>query len=373
MANWLEQLTTRHVRELTPYESARRLFAASEGQQRIWLNANESPVAGEYTINSEQFNRYPDCQPQLVLEAYAEYAKLLPEQILLTRGADEGIELLIRAFCQAAVDKVLICPPTYGMYAISAKTFDVGLETVPLKLDFGVNVDAVNAFAGMVKLVFLCSPNNPTGTLIPQADLESILQAYEGKAIVALDEAYIEFSSQTNQTALLAKYAHLVILRTLSKGFALAGLRCGFVLSSPAIKQILLKVIAPYPVPDPVAQIAAQALAADGIAAMQENVNTLGQELAILSDKLAQIAEITLVGKQCGNFVLFRSDYNKALMTFLVENNMLIRDQSKQIMLDNCLRISIGTRAQNIQLFTLITTFFEQLKNNRTTNQEAIS
>lgn len=371
MANWLEKLTASHVRELTPYESARRLFTASEGQERVWLNANESPTANEYAINSELLNRYPDCQPQAVLVAYSKYAQLLPEQITVTRGADEGIELLIRAFCQAGTDKVLICPPTYGMYAISAKTFNVGLETVPLNTDFSVNVDAVNAFAGKVKLVFLCSPNNPTGTIIPKADVEAILQAYKDKAIVVLDEAYIEFSSETKQTALLSQYPNLVILRTLSKGFALAGLRCGFVLSSASIKQILLKVIAPYPVPDPVAQIASQALTVSGIELMHNNVDTLSKELTILSEALTQISEITLVGAQRGNFVLFRSAHNKALMSFLVENNMLIRDQSKQIMLDNCLRISIGTQAQNAQLFTLISTFFEQIKNNKATNQEA--
>lgn len=371
MANWLEQITASHVRELTPYESARRLFTASEGQERIWLNANESPNANEYAINSEMLNRYPDCQPQPVLAAYASYAQLLPEQITVTRGADEGIELLIRAFCKAGTDKVLICPPTYGMYAISAKTFNVGVETVPLHTNFSVNVDAVNAFAGAVKLVFLCSPNNPTGTIIPKADIEAILEAYKDKAIVVLDEAYIEFSSETKQAALLSKYSNLVILRTLSKGFALAGLRCGFVLSSAAIKHVLLKVIAPYPVPDPVAQIASQALSVTGIELMQNNVDTLSKELRILSEALMQISEITLVGTQRGNFVLFRSAHNKALMSYLVENNMLIRDQSKQIMLDNCLRISIGTQAQNAQLFTLITTFFEQFKNNKATNQEA--
>ena len=371
MANWLDQLTANHVRDLTPYESARRLFAASEGQERVWLNANESPTANEYAINSDLLNRYPDCQPQAVLAAYAKYAQVLCEQITVTRGADEGIELLIRAFCQAGTDKVLICPPTYGMYAISARTFNVGVETVPLDANFSVNVDAVNAFAGKVKLVFLCSPNNPTGTIIPKADVESILSTYKNKAIVVLDEAYIEFSSETNQTALLSQYPNLVILRTLSKGFALAGLRCGFVLSSAAIKQVLLKVIAPYPVPDPVAQIASKALSESGVTLMHNNVDMLSKELTMLSEALAHISELTLVGEQRGNFVLFRSVHNTALMSFLVDNNMLIRDQSKQIMLDNCLRISIGTQAQNAQLFTLITTFFEHIKNNKATNQEA--
>ncbi|MFT6269168.1 MAG: histidinol-phosphate aminotransferase [Alphaproteobacteria bacterium] len=372
MADWLEQLTSEHVRNLTPYESARRLFAASEGQQRVWLNANESPEAGEYTVHNILLNRYPDCQPPKVLKGYAQYTGLTSEQIVTTRGADEGIELLIRAFCQPAFDSVLICPPTYGMYAISAHTFNVGVEKALLNEDFSVNVDAVNSFAGKVKLVFLCSPNNPTGTTIAQTDLENILQAYANTAIVVLDEAYIEFSPALTQTALLAKHPHLVILRTLSKGFALAGIRCGFVLSSPQIKDILLKVIAPYPVPDPVAQIATQALSINGINNMNANVKMLGEELTQVSQQLGKIADVTLVGSQCGNFVLFKSPHNKELMQYLVENNVLIRDQSKQVLLDNCLRISIGTPEQNKQLMALIETFFKQNKGNNTTNQEAV-
>jgi histidinol-phosphate aminotransferase len=371
MADWLEQLTTQHVQDLTPYESARRLFVASEGQQRVWLNANESPEANKYTVHSDLFNRYPDCQPPKVLKGYAQYSGLKPEQIVTTRGADEGIELLIRAFCKPSVDSILICPPTYGMYAISANTFNVGVEKVRLQDDFSVNVSAVSSFAGKVKLVFLCSPNNPTGTVIPQKDIESILQAHTNKAIVVLDEAYIEFSPATSQTTLLTKYPHLVILRTLSKGFALAGIRCGFMLSSPAIKTILLKVIAPYPVPDPVAQIASQALSPSAIDIMHANVNMITTQRSKLGEQLACIPSVTLVGDQCGNFVLFKSVHNKALMHYLVENNVLIRDQSKQVMLDNCLRISIGTAEQNAQLMTLIETFFKQRKGNNTTNQEA--
>jgi histidinol-phosphate aminotransferase len=171
---------------------------------------------------------------------------------------------------------------------------------------------------------------------------------------------------------LLAKYPHLVILRTLSKGFALAGIRCGFVLSSPQIKHVLLKVIAPYPVPDPVAQIATQALSVNGISNMHANVETLTTQLVNLSEQLGQIDDVTLMGNQCGNFVLFKSVYNKVLMQYLVENNVLIRDQSKQVLLDDCLRISIGTAQQNDQLIRLIETFFKQKKGNNTNNQEAV-
>jgi histidinol-phosphate aminotransferase len=372
MTDWLSQLTSQHVQTLTPYESARRLFAASEGQQRVWLNANESPESSEYVVNSDLLNRYPDCQPEAVLRGYAEYTGLNTNQLLVTRGADEGIELLIRAFCTPAEDRVLICPPTYGMYAISANTFNVDVQKISLKEDFNVDVDAVCQQAGKVSLVFLCSPNNPTGTLIDASDIHTILTAHQNKAIVVLDEAYIEFSAATTQTALLAKYDNLVILRTLSKGFALAGIRCGFVLSSPAIKQVLLKVIAPYPVPDPVAQIATQALKPKGLDIMQARVNELSTELRNLSEQLNKIDDIELVGNQCGNFVLFRSEKNPQLMQYLVSNNVLIRDQSKQLMLDNCLRISIGTPAQNKQLLTLIKSFFAPQAQAQTATNEAL-
>lgn len=358
MSNWLTQLTSEHVRDLTPYESARRLFAASQGQQRVWLNANESPEASHFDVSSELFNRYPDCQPEAVLQGYAAYTGLTKDNIITTRGADEGIELLIRAFCTPSKDVVLICPPTYGMYAISANTFNVDVVKAPLLADFSVDVESVNAAAGKVKLVFLCSPNNPTGTLLNKESLLSILDAHRDQAIVVLDEAYIEFSAATSQVELLVKYPNLVILRTLSKGFALAGIRCGFVLSSPAIKDVLLKVIAPYPVPDPVAQIAAQALSKTGIATMQQRVKDLSQALASLSQQLCAIEGLALVGDQCGNFVLFRHPRNTELMQYLVDNNMLIRNQSKQLMLDNCLRISIGTPSQNQQLLDLIKAFF---------------
>lgn len=372
MTDWLSSLTCEHLRELTPYESARRLFAASEGQQRVWLNANESPESSTFEVSSELLNRYPDCQPESVLKAYAAYTGLQQEQIVSTRGADEGIELIIRAFCTPAKSSVLICPPTYGMYAISANTFNVGVQKVPLLHDFSVDVEQVCAQAGKVNVVFLCSPNNPTGTLIPSANVEAILTAYSGKGLVVLDEAYIEFSANTTQTNLLDKYDNLVILRTLSKGFALAGIRCGFVLSSPAIKQVLLKVIAPYPVPDPVAQIAAQALSRKGLETMRTRVDSLSTELIRLSESLNAIKEITLVGKQCGNFVLFRSKHNSELMQYLVNNNVLIRDQSKQLMLDKCLRISIGTPEQNNQLLSLIQTFFATQAVSPAANNEAV-
>ncbi len=358
-AKWLSELTLAHVNALTPYESARRLFAGSGADEKqICLNANESPFSSEYSVDSSVFNRYPDCQPNTVINAYAQYAGLQASQTLVTRGADEGIELIIRAFCKAGKDSILICPPTYGMYAISAQTFDVGVKKALLNDDFSLNTDDILQYVGKVKAVFICSPNNPTGTSVVKADIVKVLSAFKNKAIVVVDEAYIEFDNEHTQTDLLAQHDNLVILRTLSKAFALAGLRCGFTLASPAIIKILLKVIAPYPIPDPVAQIASKALDDYGLAKMQKDVNVLKAELVSLQNQLQQIGDIKIVGDINANFILFRSTYKTDLMAYLVKNKMLIRDQSKQIKLDNCLRISVGSPKQNQILLVLIKAFF---------------
>lgn len=355
----LSKLTAAHVNVLTPYESARRLFASSGADaDQVWLNANESPFSTQYSVDSSVFNRYPDCQPESVVNAYAHYAKLQASQILVTRGADEGIELVIRAFCESGTDSILICPPTYGMYAISAQTFNVGVNKALLNHDFSLNIDDILKYVGKVKAVFICSPNNPTGTSIARADIVKVLDAFKDKAIVVLDEAYIEFDSEQTQTELLVDYENLVVLRTLSKAFALAGLRCGFTLASPAIIQTLLKVIAPYPIPAPVAQIASKALSNDGLIKMNKDVALLKAELVLLKEALQHLGDIKIVGDIDANFVLFRSSKKTELMAYLVKNKVLIRDQSKQINLDNCLRISIGNPEQNQKLLVLIKAFF---------------
>ena len=356
----------KHVKDLVPYASARRLFAASaqsnDSQVPIWLNANEAPTSTQYELDTSLYNRYPDCQPDAVISAYAQYAGVNKDQLLVSRGADEGIELLIRAFCDPVTDSVLICPPTYGMYAISARTCNVGVKSVPLINndlgDFQLDVANIIAASNNVKLVFICAPNNPTGTLPSRLDIETIIQHYAQTALVVIDEAYIEFTDEPH-LSLLAQYPNVVVLRTLSKAFALAGLRCGFTLAQPDIIHELLKVIAPYPLSAPVADIAAQALSAEGLKRMREQVASILHEQVALVDDLASIGDIELVGAQTGNFILFRTIHKDALMQFLVHHKVFIRDQSKQQQLENCLRISTGNAAENARLLELITQFYQ--------------
>lgn len=355
--NLIDNLSASHVRDLVPYESARRLFSGGQ----YWLNANESPFSNRYELDDSHFNRYPDCQPGKVINAYAQYAGIAKESVLVSRGADEGIELLIRAFCEPATDKIVICPPTYGMYAISANTFNVAIQKAPLKNDFSLDLDALHKLANRdkpPKLVFVCSPNNPTGTRVGKEQLTQVLELFAGKSLVVVDEAYIEFDIEHSWANQISDFDNLVILRTLSKAFALAGIRCGFLLAQPAIIKVLLKVIAPYPVSEPVAQIAAQALSNQGIETMQSQVETLRQQQALLMEQCQQFPDWKLVGDKCANFLLYRIPEKQTLMDHLVKQGMLIRDQSKQINLDNCLRISIGNAEENQQLLTLFKQFY---------------
>jgi histidinol-phosphate aminotransferase len=338
----IEQLARKNVRELTPYQSARRLG----GKGDVWLNANEYPVAPEFQLTAQTFNRYPECQPALVIERYAAYAGVNQDQVLVSRGADEGIELLIRAFCEPGKDAILFCPPTYGMYAVSAETFGVERRTVAAKADWQLDLPAIAASLDNVKLIYACSPNNPTGNLLNPNDLRALLEMANGKAIVAVDEAYIEFCPQASVAGWLGDYPNLVILRTLSKAFALAGLRCGFTLANADVIALLLKVIAPYPLSTPVADIAAQALSTEGLNLMRQRVAEVSANRSWLQQALQDCACVEQVSTSDSNYLLVR--YNAASNVFkaLWDQGIILRDQHKQPGLSDCVRITIGTREE---------------------------
>lgn len=339
----IEELARANVRALTPYQSARRLG----GKGDVWLNANEFPTAVEFNFTQQTLNRYPECQPKAVIEGYAQYAGLKPEQVLVSRGADEGIELLIRAFCEPGKDAILFCPPTYGMYSVSAETFGVEYRTA-LTLD-GWQLDLRNIADQLenVKLVYVCSPNNPTGQIINPQDIRAVLEMTRGKALVVADEAYIEFCPQATLAGWLEEYPHLVILRTLSKAFALAGLRCGFTLANEEVINMLMKVIAPYPLSTPVADIAAQALSPEGIVAMRERVAQIVAEREYLSTSLRDIPCVETVFDSETNYILVRFKASSAVFKSLWDQGIILRDQNKQPTLSGCLRITIGTREES--------------------------
>ncbi|PIJ56305.1 histidinol-phosphate transaminase [Erwinia aphidicola] len=342
MSSTIQDLARANVRALTPYQSARRLG----GNGDVWLNANEYPLAVPFELSQQTLNRYPECQPKLVIERYAAYAGLTPEQVLVSRGADEGIELLMRAFCEPGQDAVLFCPPTYGMYSVSAETIGIEYRTVEAGADWQLNLPAIADQLDGVKLVYVCSPNNPTGNLINPDDLRQLLEMTQGKALVVADEAYIEFCPQASLAGWLKDYPHLVILRTLSKAFALAGLRCGFTLASAEVIALLMKVIAPYPLSTPVADIAGQALSDQGIALMRQHVAELIATREQLIADLRSLDCVEQVYESDTNYILARFTASSQVFKTLWDQGIILRDQNKQPGLAGCLRISIGTREE---------------------------
>jgi len=369
-----ENIARKEIVEMVPYQSARRLFSAAEAsgsydnansdsssqaQQKIWLNANEASGPGIYQLTGDSINRYPDFQPDNLLTAYSDYCALPKNNILATRGADEGIELIIRTFCRAYQDNILICPPTYGMYAISAENHGAGIIEVPLievplvntkegnqEQSKVLDINGLKSQVGKTKVVFLCTPGNPVGNILPKEQLIEALALFKDSAMVVVDEAYVEFCPETSMAKLINDFPNLIVLRTLSKAFALAGLRCGFTLANSQIITLLSKVIAPYPISAPVAQIASQALQSDGLEQMSIRV----QETLILrqnlSQWLTQQSWCEQVFKADANFILFKSPFKTQIFDCLKDQGILIRDQSKQQQLENCLRISIGSKRE---------------------------
>ena len=342
---YLTQLACQRVQDLTPYLSARRIG----GKGHIFLNANESPKSEEYQLDCSRLNRYPECQPPEVLSRYAAYAGVEPDQVLVSRGSDEAIELLIRTFCEPGQEEILFCPPTYGMYSISAETCGVGMRTLPPLPDFQPDVPAIIAALAQgkpIKVLFFCSPNNPTGTVLQRDKLLAILDATAGKSIVVVDEAYIEFCPEFSMVDLIKSCPNLVITRTLSKGFALAGLRCGFTIAHPEVISLLLKVIAPYPIPEPVAQIAAQALSDRGLDAMRQRVQWLNRLKAELKSELLKQPCVKQVFDDHGNFLLARFESGSRLFQAMVDAGIILRDFGTKPMLEESVRITIGDEAE---------------------------
>ena len=343
-------LARENVKSMTPYMSARRLG----GNGDVWLNANEYPIAPDYQFSERNLNRYPECQPIAVIQNYAAYAGLSPEQVLVCRGADESIELLIRAFCEPGKDAVMLCPPTYGMYSVSAEAFGIEQKKIMALPDWSLNVESIRENFTNTKLIYICSPNNPTGNIIDNKELLDVLEMAAGRALVVVDEAYIEFCPQYSVASWLANFPNLVILRTLSKAFALAGLRCGFTLASPDVIEVLLKVIAPYPLSTPVAMIAADALNTKGIDTMKRRVATITENRIALSETLQNLSIVEKVYPSETNYILVRFTDGNKVFKALWDQGIILRDQSKQPGLTNCLRITIGTDIENTRVIEAI-------------------
>jgi histidinol-phosphate aminotransferase len=338
------------IRTLQPYSSAR--MEAAGGQ--IMLNANESAWApnGDGGLGC---NRYPDPQPQALLQSLAALYGVRPEQLFVGRGSDEAIDLLVRAFCRAGADAILIQPPTFGMYAVSARIQNAAIVEVPLNGDFSLDVTALlAAITPAVKLVFLCTPNNPSGRSISRADIERVAQALVGKALLVVDEAYVEFSDQGSMADLIDRYEHLAVLRTLSKAWALAGARIGSLLASPEVVALIRRIMPPYPLPLPCVAAAMAELSPSGLAAARENIAIVREQREMVRAALARIPGVREVLHSDANFLAVRFDDAGTVYQRLLQTGIVVRDIRRYPNLQDALRITIGTPEENARVLAVL-------------------
>lgn len=327
---------------LTPYSSARK--EASGG--KVWLDANENPSTPH--AGAPRLNRYPEPQPAEVVARLASLYGVKPDRVLVTRGSDEGIDLLLRAFCRAGQDSILFTPPTYGMYSVAAAIQGARVLTVPLvrEKDFALDADAVlRAVTAETKLVFLCSPNNPTGQLLDRDAVLKIVTTLASRAVVVVDEAYAEFSTEPSLVQELDANPNLVVLRTLSKAYGLAGARVGVTLASPTLIGVLQKIIAPYPIPAPVVRAALDALTPAGISAARQSALDLVGERRRLTVALVKLPHVRKIWPSDANFLLVEVTDSARVMNIARAAGLVIRDRSKDV--PNTVRITVGTRAEN--------------------------
>lgn len=341
------------IRALQPYASARMEAPITDaGGGRALLNANESPWPA---MPSAPLNRYPDPQPAELVSRLAALYGVDAAQVLVGRGSDEAIDLLVRAFCAAGKDAIAICPPTFGMYAVSARIQDARVIEVPLSRQFEVDPDALlAAVTAQTKLVFVCSPNNPTGGVVPVDVISRIAAALVGKALLVVDEAYGEFSGTASAMALLPHCANIAILRTLSKAHALAGARIGALIAAADVIALLRRIQAPYPLPTPCVEAALAALSPAGRDAADARVAAIVRERERVAAGLAALPQVLAVLPSAANFLCVRFAAASATYRSLLALGIVVRDVSGYPGLANCLRISIGTPQENTRLLAAL-------------------
>ncbi len=330
----LEKLVRKNVLKLKPYSSARDEY---QGTASIYLDANENP-------HPSQYNRYPDPHQLKVKERISIIKKIPVNQIFLGNGSDEPIDLLIRAFCEPGIDKVLIPQPTYGMYTVSAEINNVEIKTIKLTAAFDIDFNALSeAWDDHTKLIFLCSPNNPSGNLLDPEKIKAVLDQFEG--IVIVDEAYIDFTNYPGFVPLLKTYPNLVVLQTLSKAWGLAAIRMGMCFASAEIIAVLNKIKPPYNINIASQQIALEELHFE----VRKNrwVSEIITEREKLRQGLAKIDSVQKVYPSDANFLLVKIINARSVYETLVKKGIVVRDRSNVILCEDCLRITIGTQQEN--------------------------
>ena len=338
-------------------QSLRAYEAAEQVDDTIRLNANESPRRCSIGNFRRPLNRYPEVRPQKLQRALAKRFGCEPEQLLVTRGSSEAIDLVIRTFCRAGQDSVLMTSPSFSMYRHYAAVQGAHLIEVPThaEQDFAIDVDAIlTACDDTTRVVFVCSPNNPTGSTLSRAELERLLQLRGDNSAIVVDEAYVEFGDKASVTELLDRYDNLLVLRTLSKALGFAGARCGAVVGRAEVVRMLSAVQAPYALATPVVECVEDALQDDQLELAAQTVREIISERERLAAALERHSFVSKVWPSDANFLLVRVDNAERIMARCAEQNVLLRDFGGE--LENCIRISIGSREENDLLLRALKT-----------------
>ena len=337
-----------NIRNLKPYSSARDEF---KGEANIFLDANENSLGSPLL---KWYNRYPDPMQWKIKEKLSVIKQVPVDQVFLGNGSDEPIDLLFRCFCEPGVDEVIVFPPTYGMYEVSANINNVHLSKVPLTKEFQLDLEALeSAIKPHSKIIWICSPNNPSGNSIDRQDIEMVLNNFDG--LVVVDEAYINFSRQKSLVTDLADFPNLVVLQTLSKAWGLAGLRVGMAFGSSEIIGYLNKVKPPYNISEPVQELALKAL--DEIGQVNDMILQLVDARKQLEQDFIKSPQVVKVYPSDANFLLVEFTQARAMYDYLVGKGIVVRDRSNVLLCDNCLRITVGTDAENLKLVDAINSF----------------
>jgi histidinol-phosphate aminotransferase len=347
----LNQITRKNIQLLKPYSSARDEFS---GEAKVFLDANENSLGSPLT---KWYNRYPDPHHVQLRNKIAAIKGIVPEHIFLGNGSDECIDVLFRCFCEPGVSNTIICPPTYGMYQVSANINNVAIQEAPLLPDYQLNLAHIEQLVNAdTRIIWICSPNNPTGNLMNLEDIETVLNNFSG--LVVVDEAYINFARQRSLISLLTDYPNLVVLQTLSKAWGLAGLRIGMAFASIAIVEIMNKVKPPYNISQPAQELALKAL--DEVGQVNDMITLLVDMREALAAVFRQMPFVEAVYPSDANFLLVKMQQAHQVYEFLLDKGIVVRDRSRVELCDNCLRITIGTEQENTLLVDALAAWYEQ-------------
>ena len=341
----LADLVRLNIEKMNSYSSARDQYNIKDTES-IYLDANESPF-------ENGVNRYPDNKHYELKTVVSKIKNVQESQIIFGNGMDEILDLIVRVFCDPSLDQIITLPPTYGMYNVIASTNNVENIEVPLNSDFSINVQKVLSKASeKTKIIFLCSPNNPTGNSFKYCDVLKLINEFDG--IIVLDEAYIDFSSNNSLTGLINEHDNLIITQTLSKAYGMAGLRLGIGLSNKKIIDYINKIKPPYNINSLSEKKVLSEL--KNIQSVKKNIMIVLNEKLKLQTALVNLCFVEKVFNSDANFLLVKVDDVKLRCTQLLKNGIIVRDRSNDFLCENCLRITVGTPAQNRFLIkTLIT------------------